>query len=92
MIGIFMNLFSKRGRKKDIGAIFLGFTVLMVGMENMSNSVAFLRDSESFRSMFTMFSNPLLGLLVGLVVTAIIQSSGASVGILQSLTTTGAIT
>lgn len=92
MIGISLIMFSKKGKKKDIGTILLGFTVLMVGMDTMSASVSVLNDNETFRSMLTMFSNPILGMLTGLIVTAIIQSSGASVGILQSLTTTGAIT
>lgn len=92
MIGISLIMFSKKGKKKDIGTILLGFTVLMVGMDTMSDSVSVLNDNETFRSMLTMFSNPILGMLTGLIVTAIIQSSGASVGILQSLTTTGAIT
>lgn len=92
MIGISLIMFSKKGKKKDIGTILLGFTVLMVGMDTMSASVSVLNDNETFRSMLTMFSNPVLGMLTGLIVTAIIQSSGASVGILQSLTTTGAIT
>ena len=92
MIGIALLMFSKKGKKKDIGTILLGFTVLMVGMDTMSASVSALNDNEAFRSMLTMFSNPVLGMLTGLIVTAIIQSSGASVGILQSLTTTGAIT
>lgn len=92
MIGISFIMFSKKGKKKDIGTILLGFTVLMVGMDTMSASVSALNDNEAFRSMLTMFSNPVLGMLTGLIVTAIIQSSGASVGILQSLTTTGAIT
>lgn len=92
MIGISLIMFSKKGKKKDIGTILLGFTVLMVGMDTMSASVSVLNDNATFRSMLTMFSNPILGMLTGLIVTAIIQSSGASVGILQSLTTTGAIT
>ena len=92
IIGLCLNMFSKKSRKKDVGSILLGFTVLMVGMELMSDAVSALKDSEAFRAIFTMFQNPVLGLLAGLILTAIIQSSSASVGILQSLTTTGAIT
>ena len=92
LIGICFIMFSKRGKRKDIGAILLGFVVLMVGMNMMSGSVAGLKESESFRSVLTMFDNPILGVMAGLILTAIVQSSSASVGILQSLTATGAIT
>ena len=91
VIGICLIMFVKRGKKRDIGAILLGFAVLMVGMSMMSASVSGLKDSESFKSILTMFENPILGVLAGLVLTAIVQSSSASVGILQSLTVTGAI-
>ena len=92
LIGICLLMFTKRGRKKDIGAILLGFAVLMVGMSMMSDAVGGLKESETFRNILVMFENPILGVLAGLVLTAIIQSSSASVGILQSLTATGAIT
>ena len=92
LIGICLIMFSKRGKRKDIGAILLGFVVLMVGMDMMSGSVSGLKESESFRSILTMFDNPILGVMAGLILTAIVQSSSASVGILQSLTATGAIT
>ena len=92
VIGICLIMFVKRGKKRELGTILLGFAVLMTGMDIMSGAVAGLKDSESFRSILTMFSNPILGVLAGLVLTAIVQSSSASVGILQSLTTTGAIT
>ena len=92
LVGICFVMFSKRGKRKDIGAILLGFVVLMVGMNMMSSSVSGLKESESFRSILTMFDNPILGVMAGLVLTAIVQSSSASVGILQSLTATGAIT
>ena len=92
VIGICLIMFSKRGKKKDVGAILLGFSVLMVGMELMSGSVSGLKGDPSFQSILTMFENPLLGVLAGLVLTVIVQSSSASVGILQSLTITGAIT
>lgn len=92
VIGICLIMFVKRGRKKDIGAILLGFAVLMVGMDMMSDSVASLAKDESFRNILIMFENPILGVIAGLVLTAIVQSSSASIGILQSLTVTGAIT
>ena len=91
VIGICMLMFSKSARKRDFSAVLLGFTVLMVGMNIMSGSVGGLKESESFRSVLTMFENPVLGVLAGTVLTAIVQSSSASVGILQSLTVTGAI-
>ncbi len=92
VIGICLIMFTKRGKKKDVGAILLGFSVLMVGMSMMSDAVGPLKESESFRNILIMFENPILGVLAGLVLTAIVQSSSASVGILQSLTATGAIT
>ena len=92
VIGICLVMFTKRGRKKDMGAILLGFAILMTGMTMMSDAVAPLKQSESFKNILTMFENPLLGILAGLVLTAIVQSSSASVGILQALTVTGAIT
>ena len=91
LIGIILIMFSKRGRKKDIGAILLGFSILMVGMGMMSDSVSVLKENEAFKQMLTMFENPILGVLVGMIMTAIIQSSSASVGILQALAVTGAI-
>ena len=92
VIGICLIMFSKRGKKKDVGAILLGFSVLMVGMELMLGSVSGLKGDPAFQSILTMFENPILGILAGLVLTVIVQSSSASVGILQSLTVTGAIT
>ena len=92
VIGICLVMFSKRGRKKDVGAILLGFAVLMVGMSMMSDSVGGLAEDEGFRNLLIMFENPILGVMAGLILTAIVQSSSASVGILQSLTVTGAIT
>ncbi len=92
LIGLCLLMFSKRSKRQEIGCVLLGFAVLMVGMDLMSGSVSGLKSSESFKSLLTLFQNPILGVLVGLVVTAIVQSSSASVGILQSLTTTGAIT
>ena len=92
IIGIALVMFAKRGKKKDIGVILLGFSILMVGMDLMSGAVGGLKESESFRNLLIMFENPILGVLAGTILTAIVQSSSASVGILQSLTTTGAIT
>ena len=92
LAGICLIMFAKRNRKKDVGHIMLGFSVLMVGMDLMSDAVGGLAESESFRNILIMFENPILGVLAGLVLTAIVQSSSASVGILQSLTVTGAIT
>ena len=91
VIGICLILFVKRGKKKDIGVILLGFVVLMSGMTMMSDAVSPLKGNEAFRQLLTMFENPVLGILAGLVLTAIVQSSSASVGILQALTATGAI-
>ena len=90
--GIGLLMFTKRGRKRDIGCVLLGFAVLMTGMDMMSDAMSVLKTNEGFKSILTMFENPLLGVLAGLVLTAIVQSSSASVGILQSMTTTGAIT
>ena len=91
VIGICLVMFVKRGKKKDLGAILLGFAVLMTGMTMMSDAVSPLKESETFKSILTMFENPFLGILAGLILTVIIQSSSASVGILQALTVTGAI-
>ena len=92
LAGIILFLFCKQEKKKNIGSILLGFSVLMFGMEAMSSAVAPLRDLPSFTNLLIKFSNPVLGVLAGMVLTAIIQSSSASVGILQALTSTGAIT
>ena len=92
IFGILLLMGSKKQRKKDFGMIFLGFAALMFGMEIMSDAVEPLAEMESFKSILLMFSNPILGVLVGTVFTAIIQSSSASVGILQALSMTGAIT
>ena len=91
-IGILLIMGSKSTRKKDIGGIMIGFAVLMYGMKLMSGAVKPLANDPNFTSLFTAFQNPLLGVLVGLVVTAVIQSSSASVGILQALALTGSIT
>lgn len=90
-IGICFLMFSKKEKKHNIGMILLGFAILMFGMDTMSSAVAPLAQDKSFTKLFLMFSNPLLGMLVGLTLTAIIQSSSASVGILQALCTTGIV-
>ena len=91
VIGVGFLMFSKNEKKKDIGTILIGFTVLMFGMETMSDAVKPLADVPEFANILLMFKNPLLGMLAGLVLTAVIQSSSASVGILQSLCVTGAV-
>ena len=91
VIGICLIMFVKRGKKKDIGAILLGFAVLMTGMTMMSDAVSPLKGNPEFAKILMMFENPILGIMAGLVLTAIVQSSSASVGILQALTVTGAI-
>lgn len=90
-IGIIMMMTSKKTRSKDIGSICMGFAVLMFGMELMSNSMAPLAEMEEFRNIMVMFNNPLLGLIVGIIMTAVIQSSSATVGILQALSLTGGL-
>lgn len=92
LIGIVFYMFGKTNKKKDTGTILLGFAVLMFGMDIMSDAVAGLKDVPEFARLFIMFENPILGVLAGAVLTAIIQSSSASVGILQALTVTGRIT
>ena len=92
LAGIFMIMMSKQSRKRDMGSIFVGFAVLMYGMKLMSGAVAPLADMPEFSSMLTAFRNPLLGVLAGAVFTGVIQSSAASVGILQALALTGSIT
>ena len=91
LIGVSFLLFSKNAKKQDIGTILVGFSVLMTGMDTMSAAVKPLADIPEFTNILTMFSNPILGLLAGAVLTAVIQSSSASVGILQALCVTGAI-
>ena len=92
-IGIICMMTGKDGsRKKTIGSILLGFAVLMFGMETMSGAVSPLKDNSTFTGMLTAFSNPVLGMATGAVLTAIIQSSSASVGILQALCMSGAVT
>ena len=92
IIGIILIMVSKKQSRKDIGTILIGFAILMIGMMTMSDAVSGLKDVPEFASILTMFKNPVLGVIAGAVFTAITQSSSASVGILQSLTTTGSIT
>lgn len=91
LVGIILYMFCKADKKKDTGMILLGFATLMFGMEAMSSAVSSLRNVPQFREIFLMFSNPILGVLVGAVLTGIIQSSSASVGILQALASTGQV-
>lgn len=90
-IGVIFIMFMKNGRKRELGTILVGFAILMTGMDTMSSAVKPLSQVPEFTGLFTMFTNPLLGLLVGALVTAVIQSSSASVGILQALCVTGSI-
>ena len=92
LIGIIFFMSSKNNKRKDTGLILLGFATLMFGMETMSDAVSVLRDVPSFQQLFITFTNPVLGVLAGAILTAIIQSSSASVGILQALASTGAVT
>lgn len=91
LIGIVLLMFIKNQKKKDIGMIMIGFAVLMFGMESMSGAVKPLANVPEFTNIMTAFSNPLFGVLAGTILTAIIQSSSASVGILQALCMTGAV-
>ncbi len=91
LIGVIFLLFSKSEKKNNIGKILIGFSVLMFGMDTMSTAVEPLKDVPEFTRLFTAFSNPIVGMIVGAVLTAAIQSSSASVGILQALCATGAI-
>ncbi len=91
VIGIIFYMFCKKAKKKDTGMILLGFATLMYGMETMSGAVSGLRDVPAFQSLFIAFENPVLGVLAGAILTAIIQSSSASVGILQALAVTGQV-
>ena len=90
-VGTILFMFGKTSKKKDSGTILLGFSTLMFGMDAMSGSVAGLADVPAFQQMFLLFQNPILGILVGAVLTAVIQSSSASVGILQALASTGQV-
>ncbi len=92
LIGIVLYMASKSGKRKDTGMILLGFATLMFGMDTMSSAVSGLSDVPEFRNILIMFSNPILGVLAGALLTGIIQSSSASVGILQALASTGQVT
>ena len=92
LVGIILIMGSKKQKRRDIGRILVGFSILMYGMELMKDSVSPLADMPEFSSLLTAFNNPLLGVLVGAVFTGVIQSSAASVGILQALALTGSIT
>ena len=91
-VGIILFMFTKSEKKQGVGTILLGFMALMTGMELMSDSMSFLKTESWFAQLMVSFSNPILGILAGAVLTGIIQSSSASVGILQSLCATGTIT
>ena len=91
ILGIIFKTFAKKDTFKSIGNIMLGFAVLMIGMQTMSGAVAPLRNSPTFISMLTSFTNPFLGILFGIALTAILQSASASVGVLQALSVTGAL-
>ncbi len=90
-IGVLMMMMCKKDKNKNLGSILIGFAILMFGMDTMSTAMEGLKDNESFQSIMVMFKNPVLGILAGTILTAIIQSSSASVGILQALAATGVI-
>ena len=90
-IGVVMSMMSKNDKKKDLSSILLGFAILMFGMDTMSAAVRPLANVPEFQNILTMFENPLLGVVTGTVLTAVIQSSSASVGILQALSMTGSV-
>jgi len=91
LVGIALYMFTKNNKKRDTGTVLLGFATLMFGMNIMTESVSGLADIPEFQSLFLMFENPILGVVVGAVLTAIVQSSSASVGILQALSATGQV-
>jgi phosphate:Na+ symporter len=90
-VGAWLLMFAKKRKSRDIGEILLGLGVLFIGMSIMETAMAPLQEMPWFQQMFTLFTNPVLGVLAGLIVTALIQSSSASVGILQAVSATGAI-
>lgn len=92
LIGIILIMFTKSGKKKDIGTVCVGFAVLMQGMEFMSSAVSDLKNEPWFSDLFVAFDNPVFGVIIGTVLTGIIQSSSASVGILQAISLTGCLT
>ncbi len=92
LVGVILVMFVKNTKKNDVGTILIGFAVLMFGMETMSGAVRPLANVPEFTALFTAFENPVLGMVVGAVLTAVIQSSSASVGILQAMCATGSVT
>lgn len=92
IVGIIFKMFMKKEAFRNVGDIMLGFAILMVGMQTMSGAVSPLKQNEAFTGMFTMFSNPIMGILIGILFTAVLQSASAAVGILQALSITGGIT
>lgn len=92
IVGVILMLFSKNSKRKEIGTILAGFAILMFGMETMSGAVKGLAEVDSFTGILTRFENPVLGVFAGALLTAVIQSSSASVGILQALCTSGIVT
>lgn len=92
LAGVYFLNFEKSGRFKNVAGVLLGFAILMVGMDTMSSAVTGLRDVPAFTNLFVLFSNPIIGIVVGALLTAIMQSSSASVGVLQALSMTGGIT
>lgn len=92
IVGVVMRMVAKNGKKKDVGGILVGFALLMIGMNTMSTAVEPLSESERFQEIMTMFNNPIIGVLVGALVTAVVQSSAASIGMLQALSNKGMIT
>lgn len=91
LVGVILTMSSKSSKNKDVGTILLGFATLMFGMDAMSSAVSGLKDIPEFQNLFLAFKNPILGVLIGVVITALLQSSSASVGILQALSVTGAV-
>lgn len=91
IVGVIFIMFLKSGRKRDVGSILVGFAILMTGMDTMSSAMEPLSEVSWFTGLFTLFTNPVLGLIVGALITAVLQSSSASVGILQALCATGGI-
>lgn len=92
LVGVYFMNFEKSGKHKNVAAVLLGFAILMVGMDTMSSAVEGLKEVPAFTDLFSLFSNPIVGILVGALVTAVMQSSSASVGVLQALSMTGSIT
>lgn len=92
IVGIILRMMGKRSVHKNVGNIMLGFAILMTGMQMMSSAVSPLKESETFTNMLTTFSNPIIGMLVGILFTAVLQSASATIGVLQALSVTGMLT